>query len=128
VFSPDGKRLLATAVVATILPVRRWEVGTWVEMPFKEPIEGQNAAFSPVGKLVVLETGFGVARLIDAETGREYARLEDPDQHRATHFAFTPDGTKLVCASGDGDCVHVWDLQAIRRQLAEMGLDWESPP
>ena len=24
-------------------------------------------------------------------------------------------------------CRHVWDLRAIRRQLAEMGLDWDAP-
>jgi WD40 repeat protein len=124
VFSPDGKRLL-TSPVTTTLPVRRWEVGTWIEVPFKEPIEGQNAIFSPDGKLVVLETGTGVARLIDANTGREYARLEDPDQHRTGQFAFTPDGAKLVCATVNGYCVHIWDLQAIRQHLATLGLDWK---
>ena len=36
-----------------------------------------------------------------------------------------PDGTKLVCATDDGFCVHVWDLQLIRRQLVKMGLDWK---
>jgi len=125
VFSRDGKRLL-TSDGAAIRPIRRWEVGTWVETPFPEPIEGLNAAFSPDSKIVVLETGAGVARLIDADTGREYARLEDPSQDR-TSPVFTADGTKLVCA-GDGCCVHIWSLRAIRRQLAEMGLDWESPP
>jgi WD40 repeat protein len=100
-------------------------VGTWIEVPFKEPIEGQNAIFSPDGKLVVLETGTGVARLIDANTGREYARLEDPDQHRTGQFAFTPDGAKLVCATVNGYCVHIWDLQAIRQHLATLGLDWK---
>ncbi len=123
VFSSDGKRLL-TSGAAEMGPVRRWEVEIWVEIPFKEPIEGIVATFSPDGKLVVLETGLGVARLIDADTGKEYARLEDPNQHRADHFAFTPDGTKLVCATGEGYCVHIWDLQAIRRVLAEMNLDW----
>ena len=124
VFSPDGKRLLTSSVVA-IVPVRRWEVETWAEMPFQEPIEGANAGFSPDGKLVVVETGAGVARLHDADTGREYARLEDPEQHRTNDFVFTPDGTKLACATGDGYCVHVWDLQAIRRQLEDLGLDWQ---
>jgi WD40 repeat protein len=126
VFSPDGKRLLISAGLA-IRPIRRWEVGTWAETPFQEPIKGQYAAFSPDGKLVVLETGSGVVRLIDAGTGREYARLEDPTQDRTDRFAFTSDGTKLVC-TGDGCSVHIWDLQAIRRELAEMELDWESPP
>ncbi|MGO9917137.1 MAG: protein kinase domain-containing protein [Isosphaeraceae bacterium] len=126
VFSPDGKRLLISESAA-IRPIHRWEVGTWVEAPFQESIEGLTAAFSPDGKLVVVETGSGVARLIDAGTGREYAQLEDPTQDRTDRWAFTSDATKLACA-GEGCCVHVWDLRAIRRQLAEMGLDWESPP
>jgi serine/threonine protein kinase/WD40 repeat protein len=123
-FHPDGKHLLTTSLV-TKLPIRRWELENLCEIPFPVPIEGQSAAFSPDGKLVVLETGSGIARLIDADSGSEYARLEDPEQHCTNHFAFTPDGTKLACATSDGYCVHVWDLQAIRRQLAEMGLDWE---
>jgi WD40 repeat protein len=127
VFSPDGKYLL-TSAVRSPFAIRRWEVGTWVEKPFNEPIVGQFPAFSPNGKLMVLETGSGVARLIDAGTGKEYARLEDPDQHRTASFAFTPDGSKLVCATCDGYCVHVWDLNLIRKQLATLDLDWVLPP
>ena len=125
VFSPDGKRLLTYAGVA-IRPIHRWEVGTWVENPFPERIEGLRAAFSPDGKIVVLETGAGAARLIDADTGREYARLEDPAQDVINGFVFTSDGRTLVCPMGDMCCVHIWDLQAIRRELADMELDWES--
>jgi WD40 repeat protein len=127
VFSPDGKRLLA-ASGPYIRQVRRFDVENWIEAPFDEPLGGQNPAFSPDGKLIVVETGTGVAQLVDADSGREYARLEDPNQHRTMVFAFTPDGTTLVCGSGDGYCVHRWDLAAIRRQLSEMGLDWDSPP
>jgi serine/threonine protein kinase/WD40 repeat protein len=129
VFSPDGKRLLTYGVsshgMADARAIRRWEVGSWVESPFPENLVGRAPAFSPDGKFVVLETRLGIARLIDAETGREYARFEDPNQDRAADYAFTPDGTKLVCATVDAFSVHVWDLQMIRRQLAEMGLDWK---
>jgi serine/threonine protein kinase/WD40 repeat protein len=123
-FSPDGKRLLTVSGLG-IRPIRRWDVATWAELPFQEPLEGDLPAFSRDGKLLVLETGNGIARLVDAETGKEYARLEDPDQHRSTGYAFSPDGRQLVSATQDGHCVHVWDLAAIRRQLAELGLDWE---
>ncbi len=123
-FSPDGKRILTNGVTEAVRVIRRWEVGSWTELPFAEPLEGSSPAFSPDGKLIVLETGSGVTRLLDAETGKECARLEDPSQDRAVQYAFTPDGTRLLCATGDSSCVHVWDLQAIRRQLAEMKLDW----
>jgi eukaryotic-like serine/threonine-protein kinase len=121
-FSPDGKCLLVSSIGPD--PVLRWDVETGAAMPFSEPIAGCNAVYSADGQFVVLETGQGVARLIDAGSGREYARLEDPDQHRSVDFAFPADGTKLACASRDGYCVHLWDLKIIRRELAEMGLDW----
>ena len=127
-FSPDGKRFLTSGMgksgTGNARIIRRWAVGTWAELPFPEPLEGFQPAYSPDGKWIVLETGAGVARLIDADTAKEYARLEDPSKDRASQFAFTPDGTKLLTATADGHCVHVWDLQTIRRQLAEMNLDW----
>jgi tetratricopeptide (TPR) repeat protein len=32
-----------------------------------------------------------------------------------------------VVTTNDGPAVHVWDLRAIRRRLAEKGLDWDAP-
>jgi eukaryotic-like serine/threonine-protein kinase len=127
VFSPDGKSVL-TSVGYWIGQVRRWDVGTWRARPFANPIEGNCPTFSPDSKLVVLEKGPGIAQLIDAETGREYARLEDSNQTRTLVFCFTPDGTRLVCSAGDDTGVRVWDLHAIRKQLAELDLDWSVPP
>jgi WD40 repeat protein len=125
VFSPDGKRLLTRAGNNAYHHIRVWEVGTWAEVVLKDPLRGNDPAFSPDGKLLVAETGAGVVRLLDPQTGREYARLEDPNRDRSDHFTFSLDGTKLVTASGDGCCLHVWDLRALRQQLAEMGLGWE---
>jgi WD40 repeat protein len=127
VFSPDGKRMLTGAGGASPQngQIRVWDVDTWAEIPLKEPLTGVIPTFSPDGKLLVMETGTGVARLLDPRTFSEYARLEDPNQDRASHFSFSPDSTKLVCATGDGHCLHIWDLRALRRRLVDMGLDWE---
>jgi tetratricopeptide (TPR) repeat protein len=65
--------------------------------------------------------------LIDQNTGREYARLEDPNQDRAEKIAFNPDGTQLV-VNGELQSLHVWDLRAIRAELARRDLDWSLPP
>ena len=32
-----------------------------------------------------------------------------------------------MVSTNDGPAVHVWDLRAIRKHLAEMGLDWDAP-
>jgi len=70
----------------------------------------------------------GAVRLVNPDTGREYARLEDPDQDRAFDLSFNADGTQLIVSNNDSQSIHVWDLRAIRKQLAKMGLDWDLPP
>jgi serine/threonine protein kinase/WD40 repeat protein len=119
-FSPDG-RWLATSHGAC----RLWAVDSWQEGPNLG--EGDAIGFSPDGRLLAVETGQGTVRLVDPDTGREYARLEDPNQDRASHIAFSPDGTQLV-ANGERQSLHVWDLRAIRADLARRNLDWNLPP
>jgi tetratricopeptide (TPR) repeat protein len=103
-----------------------WSVGAWEEgLKIKQ---AGDAAFSPNSKLLAVETGEGAIRLIDLDTGREFARLEDPDQDRMGGLSFSPDGTQLIGRTNDSQSMHVWDLRAIRRQLAEIRLDWDAPP
>jgi eukaryotic-like serine/threonine-protein kinase len=120
-FSPDG-RWLATNGGG----LRLWTVGSWREGP---RIGGGTAfAFSPDGKLLAGEMGHGTVRLVDPDTGREYARLETPNQDSAMYLNFGPDGTQLVITKGHNHAFHLWDLRAIRNQLAKTGLDWDLPP
>ena len=42
-------------------------------------------------------------------------------------MAFTPDGSQLVTTLVDRPYLRVWDLRAIRRRLAGLGLDWDPP-
>jgi tetratricopeptide (TPR) repeat protein len=72
----------------------------------------------------VLSLPDGTFRLVAAD-GRELVRLDDAERTAKT-AALTPDGTKLVVGVGDG--LRVWDLRAIRRQLAAIDLDWDEPP
>ncbi len=119
VFSPDGKWLMTTTA-----PCRLWTVGTWREA---RQIGGEGRCFSPDGRLVVVVDATKVIRLVETETGRTVARLESPDLCEVLAAGFSPDGSRLVVTTNDGPAVHVWDLRAIRRQLAKMGLDWDAP-
>jgi WD40 repeat protein len=119
-FSRDG-RWLATTSGGTQL----WTVDSWQPSRF---IGGSKPAFSPDQRTLAVETGSGSIRLVDLATGQDFARLEDPEQIISESLTFSPDGARLIATSSRGSSIHVWDLRRIRRQLAEMGLDWETAP
>jgi serine/threonine protein kinase/WD40 repeat protein len=119
-FSPDGQWLGTVSG-----GFRLWEVGTWKEGPTIGG--GEGFAFSPDGAILAVESGAGSIRLVDPDTGKEYARLEDPNQDRARHITFSPDGTRLIATNDDSLSIHVWDLRMIRDKLAKMDLDWALP-
>jgi WD40 repeat protein len=119
VFSSDGKWLMTQNPLC-----RLWEVGTWRAA---RQIRGRGLCFSPDCRLVVVQEASKVIRLVETETSRTLARLESPDQHSVDSATFSPDGSRLVITTNDSPAVHVWDLRAIRRQLAGMGLDWDAP-
>jgi WD40 repeat protein/tetratricopeptide (TPR) repeat protein len=123
-FSPDGRWLGTSAVGAG---TRLWRVGTWEKGPLLS--EGEYPfVFAPDGRTVAVgDRGMSV-RVCATDSGHELARLEIPGQTAVAPMAFSPDGARLF-AWGDGDrSIHVWDLGLLRRELAEMGLDWDAPP
>jgi WD40 repeat protein len=115
-FSPDGQWLATTGD-----DLRLWTVADWRQGP---EIGGGDFAFSPDSKVLAVETGYGSVRLVDPSSGREYARLEDPNQARATP-SFSPDGSRLILTGIEGHAVRVWDLRALREELAKLDLDWD---
>jgi tetratricopeptide (TPR) repeat protein len=120
VFSPDGRWLAVRgedrALILTVGDCKERARGRWGAQ-----------AFSPDSRLLAVETGTGVIRLLDAGTGREKARLEDPNQDRAGP-SFSPDGTRLIAVSEHGKASHVWNLRLIRQELDKLDLDWDEPP
>jgi serine/threonine protein kinase/WD40 repeat protein len=123
-FSPDGKWLVTNAG-----GFRIWEVGSWREGPaLGGPAYYGVPAFSSDGKLLALGGDPGVVRLVVPETGKEIARLTAPEQTRLQPQCFTPDGGQLITIGADSQALHIFDLRAIRAQLAELGLDWNQPP
>jgi WD40 repeat protein len=119
-FSPDGRWLVTTGNGC-----RLWRVADWSEA---RRIGGYCFAFSHDSRWLAVETGAGAARLVDPDSGQELARFEDPNDDVADSISFSPDGRYLVMTSNrNTPSVHVWDLAAIRPQLADMGLDWDHP-
>jgi tetratricopeptide (TPR) repeat protein len=118
-FSPDGRYLMTNGDAC-----RLWNVGDWTE---SRVIAGHGLAFTPDGKVVAVCDERKILTLVECDSGRILARFEDPDQIRAATASFSPDGSKLIVVTPDNPSARVWDLRAIRRRLAEMGLDWKAP-
>ena len=127
-FSPDGKWLVTSEVELTL-----WRTGTW-EAAARLPVEGITGtsgpiAFSPNGRLLALSPMRPWITLVDLEKLEVVARLWCPGQAVFDSLIFTPDGTRLVFPDPQaGHIVYVWDLRALRTQLAALDLDWDLPP
>jgi serine/threonine protein kinase/WD40 repeat protein len=116
-FSPDGRWLLTTAGGC-----RLWEVGTWTE---RHRVGGVTGCVSADGRLVAVEDTAGAIRVVSTDSGKLVVRLESPEQTRLIPRCFTPDSTRLVAVGVETQALHVWDLREVRRDLAELGLDWD---
>jgi hypothetical protein len=66
-------------------------------------------------------------KLIYPRTEKELATLEPPRDVGSVGWRFSPDGTRLVIGTGN-HTMHLWDMREIRRELAELGMDWDQPP
>jgi WD40 repeat protein len=124
-FAPDGQWL----VIGTGPEYRLWSVGSW--KPGLRIVRSETTdvpgpmAFAPDGRMLALVPSSALVRLINPATGAELGTLEAPDvQERIVALCFSPDSVFLIAASLSRR-LHVWDLRAIRRQLAALGLDWE---
>jgi serine/threonine protein kinase/WD40 repeat protein/tetratricopeptide (TPR) repeat protein len=132
-FSPDGKWLVTGSEKEFVL----WEVGSWrtrVKIARARGYGPGIMAFSPDGMLLAVANARWDVQLIDPATGRQVATLPNPDYSSIENLAFSSDGSQLGVVTGASGRRTVWggelrllDLRGIRRQLAQMGLDWELP-
>jgi len=116
-FSPDGTRVVTASEDHT---ARVWDASTGT--PVTALLEHQNtvktAAFSPDGTRVVTASSDGTARIWAVRAGERLTILlndypgRDDTQNRdaRTTAAFSPDGTRVIAASGD-NTARVWDAR-----------------
>jgi WD40 repeat protein len=108
-FSPDGRTLASGDGGVTYL----WDVATrrrtaaFAEPALNDQTSWTLAAFSPDGKTLAA-TGDSTY-LWDVATGRLVATLTDPGTLGVNSLAFSPAGTLLAAADGDGT-VYFWHI------------------
>ncbi|MCH7993851.1 MAG: protein kinase [Planctomycetes bacterium] len=131
-FSPAGKWLAAGGGAG----IEIWDTGTWkthgklarssprfLPGPIAFSSDGRLLAFGDSGPPLKLT-------LVDPNTLKRIAILECPgDIIVPQSLSFTPDGTRLLFPHpGQGNVLCIWNLRAVREQLAAMDLDWDLPP
>jgi len=85
-------------------------------------------AFSPDGTVLAVARSSSEVELVDATKGwEEIVTLNSPDPEIPNWLEFSADGSQLAVVT-QGHLIYIWDLRAIRDQLAGMDLDWELPP
>jgi WD40 repeat protein len=125
-FTPDERCFIAGNENEYLM----WDTRTWsnVWRLARENSGGAHArvAFTRDGLVGALTLSAQTIRLFEPSTGREFATLTAPEPQTLSWLAFSPDGTRLA-ATTQSSAVHLWDLGLIRKDLAAMKLDWDTP-
>jgi tetratricopeptide (TPR) repeat protein len=123
-FSPDGRWLATAPDGGQLWRTENWRPGP--ELHARGATSGGLVlAFAPDSRVLALGEPTGETRFVDPDTGRDWATLAHPDRSWGTFLAFSPDQWRLVVLAAGPDTVpYVWNLAAIRQELARRGLDW----
>ena len=101
-----------------------WDVrGDRLVRPLGKPgtFEGGHIAVSPDGRWLAAQDTATAVAIADLERG-EIAYTFREEHCPLKSMAWSPDSRRLALGLSDGGLV-VWDLHAIRKQLADLGLD-----
>ena len=125
-FSPNGRWLATSPSGVELWRTDNWQSGSKIYAHGTTP-NGLGLAFSPDSRMLAVGQPTGETRLVDPGSGTDWATLVQPDRSPGNYIAFSPDQSRLVVQSPGPDAAPwVWDLVAIRRELARRRLDWPS--
>ena len=131
-FSPDGRWLVSSShTYDDTGGFYFWRVGTWERgpvIPRPSWVTGWGPpAFTRDRALMALSISPHQIRLADtAADPKIIGHLSTVQPLTATPLAFSPDGTRLAAATNQRTLL-LWDLRAVRAQLAAHDLDWDLP-
>lgn len=126
-FTPNGQALFTAASEGCAL----WESESgkllWEKPRAVDSVMGIRNAISPDGRLIAVAKTWTEAMLLDPQTGAELASLKSPNPRYIDSLNFSGAGRYLAVSYEDRS-IQLWDLGALRGQLAAVGLDWEPHP
>ncbi|MCH8146945.1 MAG: hypothetical protein IH987_03000 [Planctomycetes bacterium] len=107
-----------------------WRTTTWqLAARFERPaytFQPGPIAFSLDGRIVALAGRDPSIQLVDLGRMETIAEFETPGIPKVSAVSFSTDGERLLLPLAH--IVHVWDLRAVRTELAAIDLDWDLPP
>jgi WD40 repeat protein/serine/threonine protein kinase len=106
--SPDGRLIVTGSDDAT---VRIWQLESGKELAILKGHEKSvsNAFFSPDGTRIASGSEYGSLNIWDAASGAKLSTLQgEVESELSRSMSFSPDGTRLVGASGY--TVKIWDI------------------
>jgi eukaryotic-like serine/threonine-protein kinase len=124
-FSTDGKWM---ALTVTGESLQLFRCGDW-DKPLMTwgPAMGQPA-FSQDGLLLAASFDTESISLIRLDNLEVVHRLTHPNELTLLSLSFTSDGTRLLFTGEESNCVHEWNLGAIKAELELIGIPSKSLP
>jgi WD40 repeat protein len=117
-FSPSGDEML----VLNRSGAEWFDTATWQRTRRQPgtPVSGSYAFYTPDGNGIWMVTHFRNAALLDRRTLEPLLPLPND----VLPLALSPDGRQLA-VSVEGRRMQLWDMVAVRQELAKLGLDWD---
>jgi signal transduction histidine kinase len=123
--SPDGRWLVVVGTgFCTVWDTTTWQQ-KWQRSRAAMLTTFGAAAFAADGSFMAFSPSVDEIELAEPDTGEHIASLSGPNIVAITGLRLAADGRLLAAPSSDGR-IHVWDLAALRGNLARFGLDWKS--
>jgi WD40 repeat protein len=123
-FSGDSRLLAATPDGVTLWRTSDWRCVGRLQAEGTTPT-GLGISFSPDSRVLAIAQPNGILRLTDPTTGKDWVRVTLSDQTAASFMTFSPDQRFLVTSPVDErQTAQVWDLTAMRSELAHRGINW----
>jgi WD40 repeat protein len=106
---------------------RAWKIGSWEESLHVDTgsgnIDTPAVVFSPDGNYIAALDPAGNISLFAGRNGGHLATLEAPFAIMPEFLLFSGD-SRWLTAEGIDQTLQRWDIQALREELAKLGLDW----
>ncbi|MCA9072569.1 MAG: WD40 repeat domain-containing protein, partial [Planctomycetaceae bacterium] len=124
----DASPVSKTLIAGTEGEIAIYRAGDWKQL--QKIVSDQRPAanrirfrYSADGQLLACCHVEYLPELRDPSTGKTLIHLIAPFPERVGEFALSPDGTHLAIACDHN--LHLWQIDSLRSQLAELGLDWD---